>query len=88
MKDIDLVAGENSLDVQMVPIVAPPGGEILELTWKRYSGADVWHFISEPMYEHTDIIHRFKVKNTGSAVALFKVGYYQTGYGAGWYYSG
>lgn len=65
----------------------PPRGELLELTWKRYGGNDVWHSASDPMPEYTDIIHRFKVRNTGDTTTSFKVGYYRTDYGAGWYYS-
>lgn len=66
---------------------APPSGEILELKWKRYSDTDVWHSASDPMPEYTDIIHRFKVRNTGNATTLFRIGHYVTGYGEGWYYS-
>ena len=69
------------------PELLPPSGEILEITWKRCTGADVWYSASNPMPEYTDIIHRFKVRNTGDTTTSFKVGYYRTDYGAGWYYS-
>jgi len=88
VKDIALVAGDNELDVEMVPIVvAPPRGEILEIEWKRYSGTDVWHSLSDPMPSYTDVYHRWKVKNTGDGTFYFNIGQYQTGYGEGWYYT-
>jgi len=83
--DITLREGDNELNIQLTPI-APPSGEILEIIWKRCTGADVWHSASDPMPEYTDIIHRFRVRNTGNTTS-FKVGYYRTDYGAGWYYS-
>ncbi|MBA7560640.1 hypothetical protein ES708_02269 [subsurface metagenome] len=76
----------GSLDIS-VAAVGPPSGEILELKWKEYGVADVWHSISESMPRETSIVHRFKVKNTGNVAALFKVGYYHSNYGAGWRYS-
>lgn len=71
MSDIVLVAGLNELNVAMVPIVvAPPSGEILEITWE-FEG--VTHPISDSMPEMASLLHHFKVLNTGDE-ASFKVG--------------
>ena len=83
----DYQVSVNGLTGSFKAISAPPSGEILEVTWKRWKGVDEWHPFSDPMPSYTDIIHRFKIGNTGKAITSFKVGYYRTNYGAGWRYS-
>ena len=77
---------DGSLDIS-IAAVGPPSGEILEITWKRYYGTDVWHPISAPIPEKTEVYHRWRVKNTGSGAFYFNIGQYKTGYGEGWYYT-
>lgn len=62
---------------------APPSGEILEIIWRD---GGVWHPISDPMPVGT-LTHRFRIKNTGAAAGVFKVGIYLYSLFVGWYWS-
>lgn len=53
---------------------APPSGEILEITWYDEEN-DVWHPMSDPMAAYQEVTQRFRIRNTGSTLGVFKIGY-------------
>lgn len=82
--------GENialyrAVEDVVITEVGPPSGELLGITW--YDGVN-WHPITDPMPSGEDITHRFRVRNTGSTVATFKIGVhiYSSYSGWVWYY--
>lgn len=56
----------------------PPSAEILEVAW--WDGAS-WHPISEPLPANKNVIHQFRIRNTGNVPTAFKIAWYTYPFG-------
>ncbi|GAI79136.1 unnamed protein product, partial [marine sediment metagenome] len=68
-----LIGAYQAIEDVVIAPLAPPSGEILEVSWSE--DGITWHPITEPLPAYTYVTHRFRVKNTGASRAAFRIGW-------------
>jgi hypothetical protein len=68
------------------PEKVPSEGKILEVTWQAYNEEKI-HPTTDPVPKETYYRVIFKIKNTGTVKAEYRIAFYRTGFGEGYYYS-